>query len=99
VRLKAATALAQLPKNRRAREGVGTRLAMASSIVRDLGAIVAGDTGPLANADLADDLRRLAPSFDLARLSAAFATLSRAQAHLERWASPKVVADWVAITI
>jgi DNA polymerase-3 subunit delta' len=99
VRLKAAAALTQLPKNRRAREGVGARLAMAASIVRDLGALAAGDTGPLANADLTDDLRRLAPSFDLARLSAAFSALTRAQADLERSASPKVVADWVAMTI
>jgi hypothetical protein len=72
---------------------------MAASIVRDLGALAAGDTGPLANADLTDDLRRLAPSFDLARLSAAFSALTRAQADLERSASPKVVADWVAMTI
>ena len=98
-RLKAAVALTQHAKSRRAREAVGTRLAIAASLLRDLGALAAGESRGLANADLTADLRALAPSFALPRVSAGFDTLTRAQEHLDRSASPKVVADWVALMI
>jgi len=98
-RLKAATALAQHGQKRRAREAVGTRLAVVASLVRDLGVIAAGGPAALANVDLESELRGLASSFDLPRLSAGFAAVARAQADLERSASPKIVADWVALTI
>jgi DNA polymerase-3 subunit delta' len=98
-RLKAAGALVHHGKERRAREAVGTRLAIAASLIRDLGALEAGDTSGLANADLAAELGRLATSFDLPRLSAGYAAIARAQGDLDRSASPKIVADWVALAI
>ena len=98
-RLKAATALTQHASKRRARETVGTRLAVAASLVRDLGVIAAGDPALMANTDLERELRGLAASFDLPRLTAGFAALARAQADLDRSSSPKIVADWVALTI
>lgn len=99
-RLKAATALAQVSSKRRVGEALGTRLALVSSLLRDLGALAAsGPSAPLANVDLADTLRGLAGSFNLARVSDGFAAIDRAQAALDRRASPKIVADWVALTI
>ena len=53
----------------------------------------------LANADLEDSLRRLSPAFDARRLANAFGTVTEAQDALTRNASPKIVADWVAVTI
>lgn len=98
-RLKAAAALVKHSSDRRAREALGTRLAVLASLVRDLFVLEAGDPDTLANADLATELRGVAASFDPARLSAGFSLLTRAQADLERSASPKIVADWVALTI
>ena len=51
----------------------------------------------LANGDLADDLRRPRAAFDLPRVTAAMRALARAESALERNASPKIVADWVAL--
>jgi len=99
-RLKAATALAQVGTKRRVGEALGTRLSIVASLLRDLGAISAGGpSAPIANADLADTLGGLAGSFSLARVSDGFAAVDRAQAALDRHASPKIVADWVALTL
>jgi DNA polymerase-3 subunit delta' len=98
-RLKAATALTQHAQKRRAREALGTRLAVVASIVRDLGVIVVGGPATIANTDFERELRGLASSFDLPRLSSGFAAVARAQADLDRSASPKIVADWVALTL
>jgi DNA polymerase-3 subunit delta' len=98
-RLRAAASLAQHQSRRRDREALGTRLAILASLIRDLGVLSAGVTAALANADLEDALRRLAPAFDGRRLADAFGTVTEAQDALARNASPKIVADWVAVTI
>jgi DNA polymerase-3 subunit delta' len=97
-RFKAAAALVQHGSKRRDREALSVRLAIVGSLVRDL-ASLSVDDGPLANADLADALGRLRPSFSLQRLAAGWTTLGRAEAALDRNASPKIVADWIALEI
>jgi len=98
-RLKAATALTQHGSKRRDREALATRLSIAGSLIRDLGAMAAGADIELANADAEDDLRRLASAYSLDRLTQAFAAIGRAEAALDRNASPKIVADWLAISL
>jgi DNA polymerase-3 subunit delta' len=98
-RLKAAASLAQHNSKRRDREALGMRLSIVLSLVRDMGVLAAGAPEPLANADLEDALRRLAPAFDGRRLANAFGVIVEAQDALTRNASPKIVADWVAVTI
>lgn len=98
-RLRAAASLAQHGSKRRDREALGTRLAILASLIRDLGVLAAGVGAGLANADLEDSLRRLAPAFDGRRLANAFGTVTEAQDALTKNASPKIVADWVAVTI
>ena len=95
-RLKAAAALAKHGTRRRDRESLGLRLAVIESLLRDL---VAVSTRPQAvvNRDLETDLRRLQPAFDPARAARAFAAVVECQAALERNASPKIVADWIAV--
>jgi DNA polymerase-3 subunit delta' len=97
-RLKAAVALTQHEKKRRSREAVGTRLAHLSSLLRDLGMSATSDT-PLANQDMADALAGISRAFPPERLIDAFAIVARAQHALDRNASPKIVADWVAVGI
>ena len=98
-RLKAATELVQDESDRRSREAVGARLAVMASLLRDLVVLSAGGAGPLANADLGTELSRLASAFGARRASAAFGTVDYAQDALDRNASAKLVADWVAVTI
>ncbi len=99
VAVKAAAALAKNDSDRRDRDALGNRLAIVGSILRDLGAIAAGREAMLANADREADLRGLASAYGLPRIVAAYSALTRAQASLERYAGPKIVADWVAVTI
>jgi DNA polymerase III subunit delta' len=82
-RLKAAAALVQHGSKRRDREAIGARLSVAATLVRDLERA----------------LRGLAGAFDLPRLSAGFAAIGKAQADLDRSASPKIVADWLALAL
>jgi DNA polymerase-3 subunit delta' len=98
-KLKAASALVQHGSKRRDREALGARLAIAASLLRDLGAIGAGAPGSLANRDLEGELTRLSGSYDLARVAAGYGVIHRAQAALDRYASPKIVADWLAVTL
>ncbi len=98
-RLKAATALTQHRSKRRDREALAARLGMLASFCRDLTALHAGAAGAMANTDVAGALRDLGRSFDTGRLSRAFSTIDRAQQALDRNASPKIVADWVALGI
>jgi len=51
----------------------------------------------LANADMRPALEALVPAYDPRRLTAAFATVRSGLEALDRNASPKVVADWVAM--
>jgi DNA polymerase-3 subunit delta' len=98
-RLKAAAALAQHEPKRRSREALGTRLSIVQSLLRDMGAIHAGAAGQITNVDLEQPLTDLSRSYDAQRLSQAFALVGEAGALLERYASPKIIADWVAVAI
>ena len=98
-RLKAAAALARHDSDRRDREALSDRLAIFLSLLRDLGALHASNALPLAHADLADDLRSLAPTFSTERVLSAFGTIEAADNALGRNASPKLVADWIAVMI
>ena len=82
------------------REELARRLCALSSIIRDLGALLScADERCLANGDLRPLLERLRKSFDPDRVLRAFSAVDRALAALDRNASPKIVADWVAFQI
>ena len=82
------------------REELARRLCALSSIIRDLGALLSrADERCLANGDLRPLLERLRRSFDPDRVLRAFSAVDRALAALDRNASPKIVADWVAFQI
>jgi DNA polymerase-3 subunit delta' len=98
-RLKAATAFARHDSDRRDREALNDRLAIVGSILRDLGAMAAGRGDVLVNTDREADLRAIAGAYDLRRVVAGYAALSHAHAALARNAGPKIVADWVAISL
>ena len=69
-------------------------------MLRDLGVLLSrADERCLANADLQPLLRRLLRSFDGDRTVRAFSAVDRALLALERNASPKIVADWLAFQI
>ncbi len=98
-RMKAAASFAQHDNKRRAREAASSRLTILASLLRDLTALSGANGVPLANADLDEELRRLAGAYDSTRLVDAFEAIGRATNALERNASPKIVADWLAATI
>jgi DNA polymerase-3 subunit delta' len=76
------------------------RLYALSSMLRDIGVLVSrADEGRLANADLKPQLQALLRSFDGDRALKAFGAVDRALAALDRNASPKIVADWLAFQI
>ncbi len=82
------------------RDELGRRLRLVASLLRDLGVLASrADERSLANADLKPGLQRLAGSFDSGRAVRAFSSVDRALAALERNASPKIVADWLAFHI
>lgn len=98
-RLKASADFAAVEKKRRVREAAATRLAILSSLVRDLAAMDARREDVIANVDLANELTALAPSFTAPRLVAAFSAIRQAEVSLDRNASAKTVADWLAVTL
>ena len=85
------------------RDELRRRLRALASMVRDLGVLGAQapeiDARCLANADLGEPLRRLAGSFDRERVSRAFAAIDRALEAIDKNASPKIVADWLAFQL
>jgi DNA polymerase III subunit delta' len=82
------------------RDELRCRLRALASILRDLGAIGArADERHLVNTDLIALLRRLAASYDGARTTSAFAAVDRALEAVDRNASPKIVADWLAFQL
>ena len=84
------------------RDDLRRRLRALASMLRDLGVIgAAGTAGErfLANADMQEPLQRLSRSFDRDRLSGAFAAIDRALEAIDRNASPKIVADWLAFQL
>jgi DNA polymerase III subunit delta' len=82
------------------RADLAVRLSALSSLLRDLGVLLSrADDRRLANADMKPQLQSLLRWFDSDRALRAFAAVDRALAALERNASPKIVADWVALQI
>jgi DNA polymerase-3 subunit delta' len=82
------------------RNELSRRLLAMSSLLRDLGLLgTDGADGAIANADLAPLLRSLLRHYDAGRTIEAFSTVSRALDALDRNASPKIVADWVALHV
>ena len=85
------------------RDDLRRRLRALASMVRDLAVIGVQsptiDEGRLANADLREPLVRLSRSFDRDRVSRAFAAIDRALEAIDRNASPKIVADWLAFQL
>ena len=82
------------------RDALAERLRALSSLLRDLGAVNAeAPDRVLANLDLKPAIQSVRQSFDADRIDAAFAAVDRALAALDRNASPKIVADWVALNL
>jgi DNA polymerase-3 subunit delta' len=82
------------------RDELGRRLRALSSLLRDVSLLAASaDDRALANADLKPELVPLLKTFDRDRALRAFAAVDRALSALDRNASPKIVADWVALHI
>lgn len=99
-RLQGAKALGGAGRGSSERDALARRLHALSSILRDLGVLLSrADERSLANADLRPRLERLQRSFDGERALRAFSAVDRAQHALERNASPKIVADWIAFQI
>jgi DNA polymerase-3 subunit delta' len=99
-RLNGAKAMTGSSRGGSDREELARRLYALSSIVRDLGALLSrADERCLANADLRPLLERMQRSFDSERILRAFSAVDRALAALDRNASPKIVADWLAFQI
>ena len=98
-RLRASATFAQHEQKRKSREALSTRLAILSSLLRDIEAIHAGATGAIANADLDTALKDLARAYDTRRLSDAYSLVTEARAYVDRYASPKIVADWVGVML
>jgi DNA polymerase-3 subunit delta' len=82
------------------RDELGRRLRLVASMLRDIGVLLShADERSLANGDLQPVLARLLPAFDADRALDAFAAVDRALQALDRNASPKIVADWVAFQV
>jgi DNA polymerase-3 subunit delta' len=82
------------------RDELSRRLLAMSSLLRDLGVLLAhADDRTLANADLRPQLESLTRSYDGDRTLRAFAVVDRALWALDRNASPKIVADWLALNL
>lgn len=87
-------------KKDRERSEVKLTLRVLASLVRDIEVLnAAADERLLANPASADQLRPLAPSYAGDRARAAFSAVGQAVTALERNVGPKVVVDWVALTI
>lgn len=97
--LKASAALAKHDSDRRDREALAMRLDLMRSLLRDLGALAAKRADIVQNNDVADDLRSLSSRFDLVRVTRGYEALARAESALDRNASPKIVADWIALQL
>ena len=82
------------------RNELSRRLLALSSLLRDLGLLGArADERSLANADLRPQLDTLLRSYDGDRALHGFDVVDRALDALDRNASPKIVADWVALNL
>jgi DNA polymerase-3 subunit delta' len=82
------------------RDELGRRLQLVSSMLRDVEILRSrADEGALANGDMRSALQRLLTSFGGDRAVRAFSAVDRALYALDRNASPKIVADWLAFQI
>jgi DNA polymerase-3 subunit delta' len=82
------------------RDELGRRLQLVSSMLRDVEVLRSrADEGALANGDMRSALQRLLTSFGGDRAVRAFSAVDRALCALDRNASPKIVADWLAFQI
>jgi DNA polymerase-3 subunit delta' len=82
------------------RDELSRRLLALSSLIRDLGLLGArADDRALANADLKPQLQSLLRCYDGDRALRAFSAIDRALDALNRNASPKIVADWLALNL
>ena len=82
------------------RESVAVRLNALGSLLRDLAVLTTRAPGTaLVNLDLRADLEPLARHYDRDRLARAFSAVGRSLGALERNASPKIVADWLALQL
>src|SRR5687767_12699733 len=98
-RLEGAKALAGAGRDI-GRDELARRLHAVSSMLRDIGILLSrADERRLANADLNAQLKGLLRSFDGERALRAFSAVDRALEALDRNASPKIVADWLAFQI
>jgi DNA polymerase III subunit delta' len=94
-RMRAAERFAKHGSKRRDRDALGARLALVTSLLRDLAAAQAG----VEDVDLDPSVARLRSSYDVRRATTAFLALAEAQTWLDRNAGPKIVADWVALAL
>ena len=82
------------------RDQLAAQLQACGSLLRDLVLLTTrGDDRALANRDLKPELEGLKDSFGAERSNRAFALVDRALAALDRNASPKIVADWLAVRV
>jgi DNA polymerase III subunit delta' len=99
-RLDGAKALAGAGRDSSDRDELARRLYALSSMLRDIGILLSrADERRLANADLKPQLQGLLRSFDGERALRAFSAVDQALSALDRNASPKIVADWLALQI
>jgi DNA polymerase-3 subunit delta' len=94
-KLRAADRLVKHGSKRRDRDALTARLAIMTSLLRDLAAAAVGAPNVALDADVA----RLRSQYDLPRATTAFLALAEAQTWLEHYAGPKIVADWVALSV
>ncbi|MGE3842467.1 MAG: ATP-binding protein [Vicinamibacterales bacterium] len=94
------------PKGAGARKGAVTRqqvlarLDLMAALLRDISALSAmSDSRCVQHVDLAARLQRLVSAFGAERSIRAFEAVDRARTALERNASQKVVADWLALNL
>ena len=96
-RLAAARALG---RDKVDRDELSRRLRLVSSVLRDLGVLQAqAEDRTLAHSDLKPALQRLLPAFEGDRAVRAFSAVEQALDALDRNASPKIVADWLAFQV
>jgi DNA polymerase-3 subunit delta' len=82
------------------RERLAGCLRATASLLRDIGLLsVGGDARVLANADIRSVLDGLTRTFDPDRAASAFVAVDEALTALDRNASPKIVADWLALRL
>ena len=97
--LKASAALAKNSSDRRDREALSARLDVLRSFLRDLGVMATRSSAQLDNSDCESELKKLSTTFDVGRVTRGYDALERADVALGRNASPKIVADWVAVNV